>query len=225
MKLADSIVALLYCSTLAGCALPSGLTRSRWAMEDPEYAEKYAQGAEKTDLPGKLKQASDARFQSGTGGWFLSGGAYSRPDTDKVLAGIDIGIESYVTSYLTTRGSLVLMANEDDHFTGIDVGMRIQSPSRLAPFVGAGAFVSHAKEVVPASNDWIDNDDDGFTDEWGEDKERISGMLAGIYPELGSHFWWTPSIRMTGFSRYMVTTEGRADDDWLIGGGIAFFAK
>jgi hypothetical protein len=30
---------------------------------------------------------------------------------------------------------------------------------------------------------------------------------------------------LTGFGRYMVTTEGRDDDDWLVGGGIAFFAK
>lgn len=224
MKLV-SLLAAICLIPLSGCALPSGLTRSRWAMDDPEYAEKYAIGAEKTDIPGKLKQAFDARFQSGASGWFVSGGAYTRPDAEKALGGVDVGLESYLASFLTARGSLLLMANEDDHFTGLDVGMRLQSPSRLAGFVGAGAFVSHAKEVVPADDDWIDNDDDGFIDEHGEDKERFSGMLAGIYPELGSHFWWTPSIRLTGFGRYMVTTEGRSDDDWLIGGGIAFFAK
>jgi hypothetical protein len=210
---------------LAGCALPSGLTRSRWAMDDPEYAAKYANGAAKTDLPGKIKQASDARFQGGTSGCFISGGAYSRPDSDKALGAIDIGLESYVTSYLTTRGSLMLMANEEDLFAGLDLGLRLQIPSRLAPFVGVGMFAGYAKEVVPADDDWIDNDEDGFTDEHGEDKERFSGLLASIYPEMGAHFWWTPNLRLTSFGRYMVTTEGRDDDDWLVGGGIAFFAK
>ena len=38
-----------------GCALPTGMLRSRWAMDDNAYAEKYAQGAEKSDIAGKLK--------------------------------------------------------------------------------------------------------------------------------------------------------------------------
>ena len=33
-----------------GCALPTGILRSRWAMEDHEYAEKYCDGAEKSDV-------------------------------------------------------------------------------------------------------------------------------------------------------------------------------
>ena len=68
-------------------------------------------------------------------------------------------------------------------------------------------------------------DEDGFTDERGEDKERFSGFLASVYPEVGSYFWWTPNVRFTGFGRYMITTEGRDDDDWLVGGGIAVFTK
>lgn len=217
------LIALLMIS--GGCALPTGMTKSRWAMDDPEYAEKYCDGAEKSDVLGKLKQASDARFQAGAGGVFVSGGMMSRPDARSELAGIDIGIEGYATSYLTTRGSLMLMSDGSDLFTGADVGMRLQTPTRLAPFVGAGLFAGYAKEVVPAADDWIDNDDDGFIDERGEDRERFSGFLASIYPETGIHFWWTPNIRMTGFARYMVTTEGRDDDDWLIGGGVALFSR
>ena len=194
-------------------------------MEDPDYAEKYAKGAEKTDIAGKIKQASDARFQNGTSGFFVSGGAFARPDTDRTLGAIDIGLETYCTSYLTARGSLMLMGNDEDVFTGADLGMRLQSPTRLAPFVGGGFFGGYAREVVPAADDGIDNDDDGFTDERGEDKERFSGMLAAIYPEVGGHFWWTPNVRLTGFGRYMVTTEGRSADDWLVGGGIALFTK
>ena len=85
--------------------------------------------------------------------------------------------------------------------------------------------MGYAKEVVPADDDWVDNDDDGFVDESGEDKERFSGFLASVYPEVGGHFWWTPRLRLTGFGRYMFTTEGRDQDDWLIGGGLAVFTK
>lgn len=210
---------------LGGCALPTGLTKSRWAMDDLEYAEKYCDGAEKSDIPGKIKQASDARFMRGAGGYFVSGGVMSRPDTERALGGVDVGVEGYMTSYLTARGSLMFMTNSDDWFTGADVGLRLQTPTRLAPFAGAGLFAGYADEVVPADDDRIDNDDDGFIDERGEDRKRFSDFLVSVYPEVGGHFWWTPSIRLTGFGRYMVTSEGRANDDWLVGGGVAIFSK
>lgn len=194
-------------------------------MDDPEYAEKYAEGAEKSDLPGKIKQAADARFMGGASGTYISGGLMSRPDDDNELAGLELGVEGYATSFMTTRGALTLITDSDDWFTGADLGLRIQTPTRLAPFAGAGLFAGYAEEVVPAEDDWIDNDDDGFTDERGEDKERFSGFLASIYPEVGAHFWWTPSLRLTAFGRYLITTEGRAADDWLIGGGLALFTN
>ncbi len=119
-------------------------------MEDPEYAAKYIDGAEKTDISGKIKQAADARFQSGSSGMFVSGGVYTRPDAKTALGAIDVGIESYATSFLTMRGSLMAAAGDDDWFTGLDLGLRLQSPTRLAPFVGVGTFTGYAEEVVPA---------------------------------------------------------------------------
>lgn len=209
----------------AGCALPTGVLKSRWAMDDPEYAEKYCDGAEKGDVLGKLKQAADARFQEDASGLFVSGGYSMRGDDDDGMFALDIGAESYYASYLTGRASLMGLGNGEDWFTGIDAGLRLQSPSRLAPFVGAGVYAGYAKEVVPAANDWIDNDDDGFVDEHGEDRERLSGAVAAVYPELGAHFWWTPQIRLTSYGRYLVTTDGRDSDDWLCGVGIALFSN
>ncbi|NNE01338.1 MAG: hypothetical protein HKN47_28830 [Pirellulaceae bacterium] len=194
-------------------------------MDDPDYAMKYEDGADKTDIAGKIKQAADARFVSGATGAYFSGGVTVRPEADSELAGIDIGKEFYATSFLTSRASLMLMTDGDDWFTGTDMGVRVQSPTRLAPFVGAGFYAGYAKEIVPAEDDWIDNDDDGFIDERGEDRERFSGLLAAIYPETGAHFWWTPQLRLSGFGRYMMTTEGRREDDWLIGGALAVFTK
>lgn len=208
-----------------GCALPTGILRSRWAMDDAEYAEKYCDGAEKTDVLGKLKQAVDARFQADASGMFVSGGYAKRTDADHGLFAIDIGTESYCTSFLTGRASLMGMGNGDDWFTGADLGLRLQTPTRLAPFVGAGVYAGYADEEVLADDDGKDNDDDGSIDEWREKDERFSGALAAVYPEVGAHFWWTPQVRLTGYGRYMVTTEGRTADDWQIGVGLAVFTN
>lgn len=219
------VACILTCALCVGCTLPTGLTKSRWAMADPEYAEKYADGAPKTDILGKLKQASDARFVDGASGLYVSGGVVARPEASSGLGAVDIGCETYLASYMTGRGSLTLMTDGNDVFSGVDVGMRLQSPSRLAPFVGVGMFGGYAKEVVPAADDWIDNDDDGYIDEHGEDRERFSGALAAFYPEVGTHFWWAPGLRISGYGRYMMTTEGRDEDDWLIGGQLAILGK
>ncbi len=42
-------------------------------MDDPIYADKYAEGASKRDLPGKIKQALDARHTKYLEGWLISG--------------------------------------------------------------------------------------------------------------------------------------------------------
>jgi len=225
IRLLHGLWLALITSVAPGCSLPAGLLRSRWAMEDPEYAQKYADGADKSDIPGKIKQAADARFLDGATGFYVSGGALSRPDSDRGMLGGEIGYEGYATSFLTARGSLMGIGNQEDWFTGLDGGLRLQSPTRLAAFTGAGVFVGAANEMVPATDDSIDNDDDGFVDEAGEKRERLSGMLVGIYPEVGAHFWWTPAVRLTGYGKYMVTSEGRSGDDWLIGAGIAIFSN
>jgi hypothetical protein len=223
------------CLLIGGCSLPanvlpknvlpSGLLHSRWAMEDPEYAEKYCDGAKKSDPLGKLKQASDARFQGGASGLLLSAGYTRRADDDNGMATLGIGGEAYLTSFLTGRTSLTGFGAGEDWFTGLDGGLRLQAPSRFAPFVGLGGYAGYARETVPAEDDWIDNDDDGFVDEYGEDKKRLSGIFTAIYPEAGAHFWWNPNVRLTTYGKYLVTTEGRKRDDWMIGGGIAFFTN
>ena len=130
------ILALVAAPLLSGCALPTGILRSRWAMEDFEYSEKYADGAEQGDLVGKLKQAADARFQEGASGMFVSTGYAKRKEVEDGLFAIDLGSEAYFTSYLTGRASLMGMVNDEDWYTGVDTGLRLQTPSRLAPFVG-----------------------------------------------------------------------------------------
>ena len=205
--------------------LPTGLTKSRWAMEDPEYAAKYAEGAEKIDFAGKLKQANDARFMTDHSGFYASSGLTAFGKAANPMGSLEIGYTGYWTSFFTNRVGLVAAANDDNFFTGAEVGMRFQPPTRIAPFVGVGLFTGASRGSAIADDDNVDNDEDGWTDEHGEEAETFDGALSAIYPETGVHFWWTPRVRISGFGRYMVTTDGRDSDAWYFGFSFAILSR
>ncbi|WP_404310599.1 hypothetical protein [Neorhodopirellula lusitana] len=205
--------------------LPSGVTKSRWAMEDPDYALKYTDGAEKTDIPGKIKQAADARFLKESSGLYFSGGLTAIGESSNPLGSLELGYTGYWKSFFTNRVGLIAAINEDDYFMGGEVGMRFQTPTRLAPFVGLGLFAGVSSVTEEAADDHIDNDEDGSVDEFGEEEESFDGALMAVYPETGLHFWWTPRVRLSGFGRYLVTTEGRDADSWYYGVTIAVLSK
>ena len=205
--------------TVNGCA---GLGTSRWAMDDDVYAQKYDQPYPSNDgdkVARMLKQASDARYVADRDGWYLGlAGA-----TDPGALGAEIGRFNYTGSAVEGRFGLKALAGTgaEDWFAGIDLGARVQAPSRLAPFAGIGTYIGANNSQVPATDDHIDNDDDGSVDERGEKKDDYEA-LASIYPELGVHYWLTSSLRMTTSAQYHVTTEGRDSDFWFIGVTFSF---
>ncbi|MDX1925083.1 MAG: hypothetical protein SFV81_01115, partial [Pirellulaceae bacterium] len=147
--------------TASGC---NGF-KSRYAMSDPVYAKKYAEGAERGDLLGKAKQALDARHVAGLSGWFLSGGTQYRARTDSTLGGADVGFEYYPTSWFSQRASLGTYWGGEEGYVGGDVGLRAQLPARITPFVGLGATAAASRTVELADDDGRDNDDDDLIDE------------------------------------------------------------
>ncbi|MGB7345074.1 MAG: hypothetical protein WBD20_12745 [Pirellulaceae bacterium] len=205
--------------------IPAGFMRSRWAMSDPQYATKYANGASKLNLPKKIKQAADARFVDDFAGWYISAGLTSIGDTPSPLGSIELGFTGYQTSYLTNRVGFVAALNDEDFYIGGETGIRLQTPTRLAPFVGLGLFAGASSTRSPAEHDDVDNDDDGSVDEDGETEFDFDGALAAVYPEAGLHFWWTPRVRFSGFGRYMITTEGRRADSTYFGASVAILSR
>jgi hypothetical protein len=199
--------------------------KSRYAMSDPVYADKYEEGAERGDLLGKAKQALDARHTQGLVGPYVGGGAQVRPRSGHAMGGAALGVEGYATSWLTGRGALSAFVGPDDGFLGVDLGVRLQTPTRLAPFVGLGTFNGVSRCYELADRDGVDNDDDGWIDESGEEKKTIDGWLSSLYPEAGAHWWINGDWRVTAYGRYLVTTEGRDNDDWLLGLQITSFAR
>lgn len=206
----------------AGCA---DLLKSRYAMDDPVYAAKYSEGAKKSEPLKKFKQAIDARHVEGLGGLYIGGGSQWRDDYQAALAGAELGSEGYATSWTSGRAAIAAYAGSEDWYAGTDLGMRLQIPTRIAPFVGLGTFNGLSTARVDATRDGRDNDDDGFADEWGEKKTKFDGWLSTIYPEVGVHFWPVGQARLTGYARYLITSDGRDSDDWLAGVQFTAFER
>jgi len=210
---------LILLTTASGCA---GIGTSRWAMDDPVYAEKYDTpypDDEVEKVARMMKQASDARYVDERGGWYMGGAAAGDP----FGLGAEIGMFSYLNHSTEGRIGLkgILGTGAETGFGGVDFGIRTQSPSRLAPFVGVGTYLGISSEDVPAANDGIDNDNDHSIDEYNEVEEEHD-FLASFYPELGAHFWMNSRTRLTTNAQYHITTEGRDSDFWFVGFSIAF---
>ncbi len=194
-------------------------------MDDLEYAAKYEEGAEKGDVVGKVKQAVDARHVKGLGGWFVSGGGQFLGKSDFPIVGAEVGYEYYPTSYYSQRISGLLLSDSNQGFAGVDVGARLQSPTRLAPFAGVGMYNGFSRGEIDSDQDGLDNDDDGAIDEKGEKNSIVDGYVVAVYPEFGAHFWLNGSGRITMYTRYFVTSEGRSQDQWLLGGQATIFSR
>ena len=199
-----------------GCA---GL-KSRYAMDNPAYAEKYEVGAEKSDVAGKLKQAMDARWIEGESGKYLTGGTLASPEADRWLYSISYGRETYPWSWISTRLGFegVATSEADGLYGGLDAGLRLQPPSRVAPFIGLGGNVGVSAGYVVWSA--FTDDEEKIISPY-EDEDFIG--FGAAYPEGGAHFWLNGSLRLTLSGRYMFTSLGRRHDGWWIGGQIAKF--
>jgi hypothetical protein len=163
------------------------------------------------------KQAVDARYVDGR----RLLGVSALAGEDPFAAGGELHWSLYPQPWLETRLGLVALGGtaEANLFGGLTAGMRLQSPSRLAPFLGAGAAV--APDLPFWINAALDDDDGDHEDDvFTETKVFISG-----YPEAGAHFWLTPHVRLTGSAAYHFTTTGRDDDLWMFGVGLSFLER
>lgn len=189
-------------------------------MDDPDYRAKYNRPYEDGEKYTRMaKQIVDARHVARKSGGFVGAAASDEP----FALGGDVGWFYYPTAWLESRIALSGLIGSGDPWTygGMSGGLRIQTPTRLAPFAGAGLFGGMGKvSWVRADGDGIDNDNDSFIDEPGETKEDYI-FLGAAYPEVGLHFWLTPSVRLTSSAAYYFTTAGRSHDFWFIGSSVS----
>ncbi len=166
-----------------------------------------------------IKQSVDARFVADRSGYYLGAAGADDP----AAGGLELGAFKYLGPAVESRIGLKGLAGTGarEWYAGLDLGLRTQSPSRLAPFAGIGTFVGGNGNHVAATDDHLDNDDDGSVDERGEVRSDPH-FMASVYPELGVHWWLNSSIRLTTSAQYHLTTDGRDSDFWFIGFSISF---
>ncbi len=200
-----------------------GCTTSKWAIDDPDYRKKYGRPyAPGEKIPRIIKQAVDARHLNDKGGSSIGFAGANAP----FHAGAELGLFTYGEPWLEGRVALAGLLSEpgEGFFGGVSTGIRIQSPSRVAPFGGIGIFAGYAKRDVVADTDGRDNNDNLIVDEKGELGEKTFGFLS-VYPEVGLHVWLTSRCRLTSSVSYHVSTEGRDADFVFYGVALAFLSR
>lgn len=184
-----------------GLVLVVGCSGSRWAKNHPAYAEKYPHHTD--NLKRMTRQAVDARHVAGDSGGYVSFDGQDHP----LAASASIGAFHYpekargsLETYCGLRG--LLSEGSQPANAGLEVGLRVQSPSRLAPFAGVGGYAG-----------WMDGQDE----EGPFFIEELSGEIGAIYPEVGVHFWATSKLRLTGSAKYYVTSKDNHSEFMLYG--------
>ncbi len=196
---------------------------SRWAMDIPEYKEKYEKPYDNGKLesvPRRIKQMSDARFNHNRDGVRFGTGL----GTKRLAIGAELGISHYEVPWSSTEASFKGMLLEGDYggLVGLKISQRIQMPTRLSPFAGIGIFGAFSSTEESATHDGIDNDNDLFIDESGETKDVMKGLLT-IYPEVGIQYWITSSSRLSLSTQYHFNANGRDEDFFYTGIALSFY--
>ena len=174
-------------------------------MDDPAYAKKYSGPYSSNDfekISRMAKQSVDARFTAGRSGGYVGLG----------LFGAEIGALTIPTENTEAHLGLRGLLGPDAVTGGLDTGFRVHIPSRMTPFVGAGAYIGGGERNT--DDDGIDNDNDGFTDESGEHEDEF---LMSFYPEVGVHFWNNGRSRLSLVGQYHWTPDGGVDDFAYLG--------
>jgi len=212
LLLARNLLIFTVAGLLGGCS--SWPLTSKWAMDDADYAEKYSKPYGDDKPIRMLKQMVDARHVEGKSGVSVGGGGGGSPST----GGVTVSSFSYANASTEIDFGLTGLAGTGAHdwFIGPELGIRFQTPTRIAPFAGAGGYVGGNRFSSPSAADGEDNDDDGSIDELGERRTRYKAFAA-VYPEVGVHAWLSGDTRLTASARYYVTEEGRNDDFWYLG--------
>lgn len=195
--------ALLLTAGISGCA---GFGTSRWAMDDPVYAEKYGSGYSEDDadkFARMLKQSMDARHLHDRCGAYAGIGG----------VGLEAGGFHYFNPSTEVRVGAKGLINFDAAYGGVDLGARFQTPTRVAPFLGAGVFLGSGRRSG-LDFDGIDNNDNGIID---ESNERGKDTLFAVYPEAGVHFWMNSRLRISAVGQYHFAPSGDQEDYGYVG--------
>lgn len=160
-------------------------------------------------------QIVNADTIEGIAGFYAGGGARLDP-----LAGTGaLGLFHYPTSWLSWRAGLAgaTFSNSDERLIagGAELGLRVQTPTQLAPFVGVGTFLGWQEQkttttTVSEESFW------GFHSTQTTTKTKTKG-LATVYPEVGVIFWVSPHVYLATRAAYNFTSLRHDKESWMLG--------
>ncbi len=189
----------------------SGCFSSKWAMDHADYRKKYEkpyEGGHVQKLGRMAKQMLDARHVSDDSGWYI-GGAGSN-FRDNAAVGFEAGETTYSTPWLSSKVALAgqLNSGAGNGFVGLNTAVHVSTPTRVAPFVGAGLF--GGVDVGTAF------------DALNHEESTDTNFLGAAYPEAGVHVWLTGRTRLSASASYWVTNSAHDHDFWYYGLGLTF---
>lgn len=180
-------------------------------MDHADYQKKYDKPYEGDHVAkwGRMaKQMVDARHVSDDSGYYI-GGAGSN-FRDNAAGGAEVGVTNYSTSWLSSKMALAgqLNSGAGNGFVGLNTAVHVSTPTRVAPFVGAGLFGGvDVATVIDSLN--------------GEESTSTQ-FLGAAYPEAGVHVWLNGRTRLSASASYWVTTSAHDHDFWYYGLGVTF---
>ena len=154
------------------------------------------------------KQSVDARFIGGRDGYYTSVASGTKP----VTGSAEIGILVMPTPFFETRAGAtgIVGSPGESLYGGGNLGVRLHSPSRFAPFIGVGGYAGMEPWEL------LHDGDDLLTSTTHE--HDGSEFVLAVYPELGAHFWLTPQWRLTTSTSYYI---GWGEEPWFFSIGLA----
>jgi hypothetical protein len=186
-------------------------------MDNAEYRQKYERpySGSTLDKWGRMaKQMVDARHVSGDSGYYIGGaGSNFRQNP---AGGAEVGVTNYATPWLSTKLGVAGQVNSGarDAFAGVNTAVHLSTPTRVAPFVGAGLFggVDVATVINSINSDPSANDEESSS----------TRFLGAVYPEAGVHVWLNGRTRLSASASYWMTTSSHDREFWYYGLGLTF---
>ncbi len=180
-------------------------------MDHEDYRNKYERPY--SDNDGKkwnrmARQMVDARHVANDSGFYIGGaGSNFRQNP---AGGAEVGVTNYTRPWLSTKLALAGQVNSGaaDAFVGVNTAVHVSTPTRVAPFIGAGLF--GGVDVATAI--------DSLTNE----ETTSTKFLGAVYPEAGVHVWLNGRTRLSASASYWMTTSNHDREFWYYGLGLTF---
>lgn len=160
-------------------------------------------------------QVVNADTIEGIAGIYAGGGARLDP-----LAGTGaLGLFHYPTSWLSWRAGLAgaTFSNSDERLIagGAELGLRVQTPTQLAPFVGVGTFLGWQEQKTTTTT--VSKESFWGLHSTSTTTETKTKGLATVYPEVGVIFWVSPHVYLATRAAYNFTSLRHDKESWMLG--------